>query len=168
MYVRGNQFFGVCRGPPRNRVLGETTWSWKFGDPRGSLTPRRPVLKKGLFIAMNSDTFYVLLSENLSKGSNHLNFVSSRSFCTNDFGETSGAILGGHRGPQLTKTSALGWSKSSFLAWKWSVFSFLRSPDLLDDWVKFHPNSNDKFDILGSVPAAQHPIRPGQMWKNVS
>ena len=117
---------------------------------------------------MNSDTFYVLISGNLGKGCTTVNFVSSWRFCTNRFGETSGADLGGHRGPQLTKTSALGWSKSPFLAWKWSVFSFLRSPDLLNDWVKFQPDSNDKFDILGSIPAAQHPIRPGQMSKNVS
>ena len=102
---------------------------------------------------MNSDTFYVLISGNRGKGSTTVNFVLSWSFCTKRFGETLGADLGGHRGPQLTKTSALGWSKSSFLARNWSVYSFLRSPDVLDDPAKFQTNSNDKFDILGSIPA---------------
>ena len=153
MSIRGNQIFWVCWAPPRNRVLGETTSPWKFGDPRRSLTPRRPVLKKGLFIAMNSDTFYVSISGNRGKGCKCVNFVSSWSFCTKRFGETSGADLGGHWRSQLTKTSDLGWSKSSFLAWNWSVLSFFGSPDLLDDRVKFQPDSNDKFDVLGSIPA---------------
>ena len=151
--IRGNQIFWVCRAPPRNRVLGETTSSWKFGDPRWSLTPCRPVLKKGLFIAMNSDTFYVLISGNRGKGSTTVNFVSGWSFCTKRFGETSGADLGGHWRSQLTKTSDPGGSKSSFLAWNLSVLSFFGSPYLLDDRVKFQPKSNDKFDVLGSIPA---------------
>ena len=117
---------------------------------------------------MNSDTFYVLISGNRGKGCKCVNFVSSWSFCTKRFGETSGADLGGHWRSQLTKTSDLGWSKSSFLPWNWSVLSFFRSPYLLDDQVKFQPDSNDKFDILGSIPAAEHPIRPGQKSKNVS
>ena len=117
---------------------------------------------------MNSDTFYVLISGNRGKGSTTVNFVLSWSFCPKRLGETSGADLGGHWRSQLTKTSDPGGSKSSFLARNWSVFSFLRSPDLLNDWVKFQPDSNEKFDILGSIPAAQHHIRPDQMSKNVS
>ena len=148
-----NQIFWVCWAPPRNRVLGETTSPWKFGDPRRSLTSPPPVLKKGLFIAMNSDTFYVLISGNRGKGSTTVNFVLSWSFCTKRFGKTSGADLGGHWRSQLMKTSGLGGSKSSFLARNWSVFIFLGSQHLLDDWVKFQPDSNDKFDVLGSIPA---------------
>ena len=140
-------------GPPRNRVGGQTNWFWKFGDPRRSLTPPPPVLKKGLFIAMNSDTFYVSISGNWGKGCKCVNFVSSWSFCTKRFGETSGADLGGHWRSQLMKTSDPGGSKSSFLAWNWSVLSFFGSPDLLGDCVKFQPDSNDKFDVLGSIPA---------------
>ena len=34
--------------------------------------------------------------------------------------------------------------------------------------ILVQPRSNDKFDILGSIPAAEHPIRPGQKSKNVS
>ena len=44
---------------------------------------------------MNSDTFYVLISGNVGKGCTTVNFVSSWSFCTKRFGETSGADLGG-------------------------------------------------------------------------
>ena len=46
-------------------------------------------------------------------------------------------------------------------------FKFFGSQDLLDDWVKFQPDSNDKFDVLGTILAALHHIRPGQMSKNV-
>ena len=115
---------------------------------------------------MNSDTFYILLSENPGKGCITVNNVWRSSSCTNDFGETSGADLGGHRRSQLTKTSGPGWSKSSFLAWNWSVFNFFASPDLLDDPAKFQTKSHDKFVVLSSIPAAKHPIRAGQMPKN--
>ena len=172
MWIRGHQSRTGRNesdwGPPRNRVWGQTTWSWKFGDPRRSLTSPPPVLKKGLFIAMNSDTFYVLISGNRGKGSTTVNFVLSWSFCTKRFGETSGADLGGHWRSQLTKTSNPGGSKSSFLAWNWSVFSFFGSQDLLADPAKFQPDSNDIFDVLGGIPAAEQTIRPGQKSKSVS
>ena len=117
---------------------------------------------------MNSDTFYVLISGNRGKGSTTVNYVLSWSFCTKRFGETSGADLGGHWRSQLATKSDPGGSKSSFLARNWSVFNFFGSPDLLDDPAKFQTESHDKFDVLGSIPAAQHPIRAGQMPKNAS
>ena len=77
---------------------------------------------------MNSDTFYVSISGKRGKGCKCVNFVSSWSFCTKRFGETSGADLGGHWRSQLTKTSDPGGVKIIISGLKLVRFQFFWFP----------------------------------------